>query len=123
MWCGSCEGCRWTWLPSVARVESGVRLLLSAASALLLLGLLVGGFLFLLERYERHHREAVLAEVTIDAAGHIRVDGQSIGLAQLRSAFRDQAFRAQHCGRWRLEVHPEAPAGLGHAVGAVIDCR
>lgn len=100
-----------------------MRLLLAAVSALLLLGLAAGGFVFLLERYERHHREAVLAEVTIDATGHIRIDGQYVGFDQLRTLWREQAFRTRHCGRWRLEVHPNAPAGLGHAVGALIDCR
>ena len=100
-----------------------MRFVLAAVSALLVLGLAVGGFLFLFERYERHHREAVLAEVTIDAAGQIRIDGQSIGFDQLRALWRDQRFRAQHCGRWRLEVHPNAPAGLGHAVSAMMDCR
>ncbi|MCC5887465.1 MAG: hypothetical protein JJT88_13615 [Gammaproteobacteria bacterium] len=100
-----------------------MRFLLAAVSALVVMGLTIGGFLFLLDRYERHHREAVLAEVTIDAAGQIRIDGQSIGFEQLRSVWRDRAFRLQHCGRWRLEVHPDAPAGLGHAVAAVIECR
>jgi hypothetical protein len=100
-----------------------VRLLLAAVSALLVLGLMAGGFLYLLDSYHRHHSEAVLAEVTIDAAGHIRIDGQSIGLDQFYELWREQAFRAQHCGRWRLQVHPDAPAGLGRTVAAMIDCR
>lgn len=100
-----------------------MRLLLAAGSALLILGLAAGGFMLLFERYERHHREAVLAQVAIDSAGQIRIDGQSIGFDQLRALWSEPAFRTQHCGRWRLDVHPHAPAGLGRAVGALIDCR
>lgn len=100
-----------------------MRLLLAAASALLLLGLATSGFLWLLDSYERHHSETVLAELSIDAAGQIRVDGQHVGFEALRARWRDRAFHAQHCGRWRLEVHPNAPAPLGAAVAALIDCR
>lgn len=100
-----------------------MRFLLAAASALVVLVLAVGGFLFLLDGYQRHHREAALAEVTIDAAGQIRIDGQSIGFDQLSAVWRDRSFQRRHCGRWRLEVHPDAPAGLGPAVAAMIECR
>ena len=100
-----------------------MRLLLAAVSALLVLGVAAGGFVFLLEHYERHHREAVLAQVTIDSAGQIRIDGQSIGFERLRGLWREQAFRARHCDRWRLEVHPNAPAGLGPSVSTLIACR
>lgn len=100
-----------------------MRFLLAAVSAFLLLGLAAGGFLYLIDRYEQQHRDAILAEVTIDAAGHIRIDGQSIGWDQLRAVWRERDFRARHCGRWRLQVHPDAPSGLGQAVSRLIECR
>ena len=100
-----------------------MRLLLAAVSALLVLGLAAGVFTFLLDSYERRHRNVVTAQVTIDSAGRIRIDGQAIGFDELRARWREQSFRARHCRRWRLEAHPNASAVLGHAVGALIDCR
>jgi len=100
-----------------------VRLLLAGSSAILILLLAAGGFIYLLDRYSRHHETSVTAVVTLDAAGQIRIDGQPIGFEVFRAAWEDQAFRAEHCGRWRFERLPGAPRGRGDAIAAIIECR
>lgn len=100
-----------------------MRLLLAGSSAIVILVLAAGGFSLLLDRYTHHHQTAITAVVTLAADGQIRIDGQPIAFQQLREAWEDQAFRAEHCGRWRLERLPGAPRARGDAIAAIIECR
>lgn len=100
-----------------------MRVLLAACSAFLLLGLLGGSFVFLLNSYSRYHSESVSAVVTLESSGQIRIDGQPVSFDQFRAMWRDPAFRAQHCGRWRLDRHPGAPVARGETLAGIIACR
>lgn len=100
-----------------------MRPLLAALSALIAVAALSAGFYGLLTVYQRHHEASAEAEVTLDRDGLIRVDGQPIALTHLQGLFQDRQFRAQHCGRWRLEPLPGAPADRVATVRALLACR
>ncbi|TVS16925.1 MAG: hypothetical protein EA417_07950 [Gammaproteobacteria bacterium] len=100
-----------------------MRVLLAACSAFLLLGLFAGTFIFLVNSYSRYHAEAVTAVVTLESGGQIRIDGQPVSFDQFRSMWRDPAFQARHCGRWRLDRQPGAPVVRGETLATIIACR
>ena len=116
-----------------------MRLLLAMTTAALVLAAAGVGFAVLLGRYQDLHSGEPLSAagseilaparvqmsrptIALDAFGQIRMAGEPLGFERFQRTWNDETFRRRNCDRWRLRIHPEAPASRVEQVTRLTAC-